>query len=103
MFAAIYKFKVFPECEQKFFHSWRELTKLLMEYEGGLGSRLHSSVEENVYIAYAQWPNREMWEKQPKTNLPESAEEMRNLMRECCVEISTIHELEVVEDLLIWK
>ncbi len=103
MFIAIYRFKVMPGCEEKFFHSWRELTRLLIEYEGGLGSRLHKSAEENVYIAYAQWPNRDMWEKQPKTNLPDSAAEIRDQMRECCEEISTVHELEVLDDLLVHK
>ena len=101
MFTAIYRFKVKTGFEERFLQSWRELTKLLIKHEGGLGSRLHKSVEENVFIAYAQWPNREMWEKQPKSNLPESANEIRNQMRESCSEIVTIHELEVIEDLLV--
>ncbi len=101
MFAVIYRFRVTKGKEDDFLSSWKELTGMLIQYEGGLGSRLHKTKEPGEYIAYARWPDRSMWAQQPKLNLPPEAETARNVMRNACVEISTLFELEIVEDLLI--
>lgn len=99
MFIAIYQFEVFPGKEEPFKESWRALTELILKYEDSLGSRLHQE-NNQIYIAYAQWDSREQWENSGG-NLPESANEYRQLMRAACSEITTIHELEMVDDLLI--
>ena len=101
MFAAIYSFKIHPGKDADFLNSWKTLTKLIHQYEDSLGSRLHRA-SENEYIAYAQWPNRERWLKSGK-KLPASANKWRKQMRACCAEIKTLHELEMIEDLLIHK
>lgn len=75
------------------------MTLLIRKYEGGLGSRLHKQTDIR-YIAYAQWPDRETWEKSG-SKLPESADEIRKMMRESCEKIETIYELTVVDDLLV--
>lgn len=98
MFAVIYSFKVKTGRDRDFRSAWKELTKLIREYEGSHGSRLHRE-SENTYIAYALWPNRKKWEEFG-SNLPASADEVRERMREACVEIRTLHELEVTDDLL---
>lgn len=98
MFALIYQFEVKENKEPEFINAWEKLTQLIYEYEGSLGSRLHKQID-NVYIAYAQWPDKETW-KNAGNNLPDSADEVRAKMREACTKIDTLHELECKIDLL---
>ena len=98
MFIAIYSFKVRPGAEKAFERSWRDLTKRIYEYEGSLGSRLHTS-EPGTYIAYAQWPDRKTWEHAGK-KLPESAKTVSQQMKDSCEKIETIFQLDVIDDLL---
>lgn len=98
MFAVIYSFTIKPERAAQFINAWKEMTQLIKAFEGGLGSRLHKK-SETEYIAYAQWPSREKW-KNAGGNLPKEAELVSQAMRECCIESKTIHELEMLEDLL---
>ena len=98
MFAVIYRFNVHPGKEVEFEDAWEHLTKLILEYEGSLGSRLHRN-ENGEYIAYAQWPDRETW-LNAGSNLPAAAEGYRKNMRESCQSIETLHELDPINDLL---
>ncbi len=98
MFAIIYHFEVHPGKEASFIEAWKNLTQLIYQYEGSLGSRLHKKNNEH-YIAYAQWPNRKTWENSG-SKLPEEAKEYRKIMKEACTSISTQHELQMIEDLL---
>jgi heme-degrading monooxygenase HmoA len=97
MFAVVYLFKTRKKKEKVFIDSWKDLTTLIYENEGSLGSRLHKQ-KDGHYIAYAQWPNKEQW-KQSGSNLPESASEVRQRMRSSCESVETLHELEMIEDL----
>jgi len=98
-FTVIYSFKVVEGKEKDFINSWAELTKLIYEFEGSYGSRLHK-VNNNLFIAYAQWPDKEVYDRSGN-NLPESANKFRQQMRECCSEIKTEFELSnVVLDFL---
>jgi heme-degrading monooxygenase HmoA len=99
MFTPIYRFVVKAQKKQEFREAWHELTKLIIEHEGALGSRLHK-LSENEFIAYAQWPTKEKWE-QSGQKLPPKAHQQRARMHEACEVIQTIYEMEVVEDLLI--
>ncbi|MCB0761892.1 MAG: antibiotic biosynthesis monooxygenase [Flavobacteriales bacterium] len=98
MFAALYTFTVKPGREKELLKSWTELTRLIYQYEGSLGSRIHR-VGELKYVAYAQWPNRETWENMG-SKLPPEAKEWSTTMRDCCSEIDTLHEMEMEVDLL---
>lgn len=98
MFSAIYKFKLKPGKIEQFEENWAELTKLISKHQGGLGSRLHKSDDLN-YIAYAQWPDKETWERE-WNNMPEQAKEISRKMKEACESKETIFELDVVNDLL---
>jgi heme-degrading monooxygenase HmoA len=101
MFTVIYSFEV-KECKvDQFINGWEGLTKLIYEFEGSLGSRLHK-VDTLNYIAYAQWPSKEKFDN-AGSNLPESAVFFRSEMKESCVKIETSHEMEVVSDLLKTK
>jgi heme-degrading monooxygenase HmoA len=98
MFAVIYSFKVKEGKEAQFKESWSGLTKLIYEFEGSYGSRLHRK-SDTEFLAYALWPNRQTWEESGE-KLPEAANEHRTNMRDACFSIETIEELEVEEDLL---
>ena len=41
--------------------SWKDLTLLIYDYAGNLGSRLHK-INDCNYIGYAQWSNKETWD-----------------------------------------
>ena len=98
MFIIIYSFKTKDKQEQEFIEAWKEMTNLIYQYEGSLGSRLHLK-KPGHYIAYAQWSDKSTW-KNSGDNLPEKASEIRLKMHTACNEIETLYELEVVEDLL---
>lgn len=97
-FSVIYSFKVIEGKENDFIKVWSDLTNLIYEFEGSYGSRLHKS-NNQTFIAYAQWPDKETWENSGE-KLPEIANDLRKKMKECCSEIKTEHELNIVEDLL---
>lgn len=62
MFSVVYEFAVLERNEGEFKKVWHELTLLIKETRGSLGSRLHKdTMRNNVWIAYAQWPNKETW------------------------------------------
>jgi hypothetical protein len=97
-FAVIYSFKISKEKEIEFIRIRSELTKLIYEFEGSYGSRLHK-VDDHLFIAYAQWPDRETW-KGSGSKLPEIAAKYNAQLRECCSEIKAEYELKIIEDLL---
>ncbi len=98
MYIVLYSFQVKPNKEKEFIKGWKELTKLIFEFEGSLGSRLHVKSLLN-YIAYAQWPDKKTFETSGN-RLPAEAEVYRNLMHESCEKIEAIGKMEVIEDLL---
>ena len=98
VFAVIYQFKVKESMHSEFIKAWKELTQLIYEYEGSLGSRLHKQ-KEDVYLAYAQWPDKETWKNSGK-KLPHSADHIRKAMRDSCSSIEVLYELDSIEDLL---
>lgn len=98
MFAVIYSFKIHPEKEKQFLHAWHELTRLIYLHEQSYGSRLLQE-GTNRYIAYAQWPDKRTW-KNAGSKLPMSADPFRSQMRERCMEIKTLYELDMIDDQL---
>ena len=98
MFVIIYQFEVRKGMKAEFIAAWEEMTQLIYQYEGSLGSRLHRK-SDNVYMAYAQWPDKEAWQK-AGGKLPDFAGDIRERMRASCLKVETLHELECVKDLL---
>lgn len=98
-FTVIYSFKVLNDREEDFIKSWEALTILIYEFEGSYGSRLHK-INDNLFIGYALWPDKETY-THSGNNLPEAANQYRQQMRECCSEIKTEYESNlIVKDLL---
>lgn len=98
MFAAIYQFKVKDGHEKDFLDNWKALTQLILQYEGSHGSRLHKS-KKNEFIAYALWPDRSTWENSGE-QLPKISDHIRSAMKATCDDISVLHQLEIVEDMI---
>lgn len=61
-FCVIYRFKVHTGAEESFRQGWERLTEAIRDKRGGLGSRLHLA-DDGWWVAYAQWPDRETWER----------------------------------------
>ncbi len=61
-FAVLYRWRVHPEKVEAMRDAWRQLTIAIARERGGLGSRLHR-LGDGWFGAYAQWPNREVWER----------------------------------------
>lgn len=75
------------------------MTILIRDHEGGLGSRLHKK-SDTEYLAYAQWPDRTTWEN-AGDKLPPEVDEIRQAMRSSCEKMDTLHEMDMVDDLLV--
>ena len=48
--------------EENFRQGWIRITQEIRQFRSGLGSRLHMS-DDGWWVAYAQWPVRETWER----------------------------------------
>lgn len=61
-FAVIYRWRLRTGMEDQFRQAWATTTELFMAERGALGSRLHQA-DDGTWVAYAQWPTRQDWEK----------------------------------------
>lgn len=99
MFIAVYEFKIKDGTESEFRDAWLEVTKAIYRHCGSFGSRLHISDKPNVLVGYAQWPNREQWEKDKE--LSDTLYQVsRQKMRDCLIQSKTVYKLEVSDDYL---
>lgn len=96
-FAVIYRWKLKAGTEPGFILAWAAATRAIREKRGGLGSRLHQA-EDGTWVAYAQWPSREDWERSRMATPAdaEASEKMKEAIEESLPPIL----LEPVEDLL---
>ncbi|MBE9547956.1 MAG: antibiotic biosynthesis monooxygenase [Proteobacteria bacterium] len=99
MFIAIYEFQVKSGSEDSFRESWSKLTHCIFQQNGSLGSRLHKQ-DEDRFVAYAQWPDRQSWESSREKGLNEEGEIARRQMWETLEAASTVYELDLVDDYL---
>lgn len=97
MFCVIYQWRVKKDQEERFRELWRKGTEAVYRSEGSFGSRMHQS-DDGSWIAYAQWPDRETWEKGVKA----LADIVAAADWEECLEDDgqTLHKLTVTDDLL---
>jgi quinol monooxygenase YgiN len=98
MFVIMYEFTVKKDETATFKQLWHELTLRIRELSNSLGSRLHQE-SDTTWIGYAQWPSRAAWED---SNLNQAEmTELRQQIFEACEDIQIIHQLDVVDDLLV--
>lgn len=104
MFAVVYRWKLIPGREAAFEEGWRAGTQAIAREFGGWGSRLHRGEDGCVY-AYAQWPDRETWEKAMGSRMHHSDDEARERYRSAIAEdgFETLWSGEVIADLLDLK
>jgi len=62
MFVVIYRWRVKAEREEEFRKGWKIVTEGIRKRDGSLGARLHRT-DNNTWLSYAQWPNRQAWEQ----------------------------------------
>lgn len=96
MFAVIYSFKVKPGLESTFERAWKEVSRLVKIYEGGINTVLHKKCNLH-YIAYMQWPDENTWQLAGK-NMPLTSNKIRKFMQDSCNSIETLFKLDVVDD-----
>jgi heme-degrading monooxygenase HmoA len=98
MHAIYFRWKVSPGHEREFERAWSELTHLIRDERGGLGSRLHRCADGH-YFAYAQWPSEAHWlaQAEPSARMVE----LRNHMRDIAELIDGPLRGDVVMDLLV--
>lgn len=100
MMIAIYEFKARPGQENNMEVAWAEVTDAIYEVQGSLGSRLHRTDTEGVYIAYAQWPSRAIYEAADSARYSEAQQAARLRMKEAMASVKTLHLVEVCDDRL---
>ena len=101
MFIAVYEFKVKESQEREFAKAWAKVTDAIAKHRGALGSRLHNTEVERVYVAYAQWPSREMYfDESGAEKFSAEENQERDKMKAATEYIKTVHLMEVVEDRL---
>ncbi|MEZ5357830.1 MAG: antibiotic biosynthesis monooxygenase [Candidatus Zixiibacteriota bacterium] len=101
MFIAVYEMKAKQGREKEFEAAWAAVTDAIHKHRGSLGSRLHKTEEERLYVAYAQWPSREVYYDESTENLftkDEKAQRVR--MRDAAEFIKTAYLLDVIDDRL---
>lgn len=72
-FCVLYRFRIRAGAEESFKRGWARVTEAIRDTRGGLGSRLHVA-EDGTWYAYAQWPDRETWERAQQTGTVADAE-----------------------------
>ena len=98
MFVYLYKFKVKSGMDAAFRQRWSAFTELIYLERGSLGSRLHKDPAGD-FIAYAQWPSREIAEK---TFTPSAQyQQAQREMMDCLITSEIVFQLDVLESL--WK
>ena len=100
MFCVVYVFKVKPGMEKEFERTWALVTKAFYEVAGSLGSRLHKDTEQDVYVAYAQWPSKEQAAMDHLSQFSSAQQAAFTEMRACLDSVEVPYQLGVVDDLL---
>jgi len=80
MLAVVLEFDVIDGMEEQFREAWIETTEIIYQNFGSLGSRLHKS-DNGVFIAYAQWPDLDVYESDH--HWPDDTLSTRERMRAC--------------------
>lgn len=99
MIGVLIEFDVLEGEEQAFIDAWERTTEIIYQQFGSLGSRLHKEAS-GLYVAYAQWPNKEQYQAEHIWSETDAAvrAEMRNTL--VAGKPKSVRVLGVVSDLL---
>jgi quinol monooxygenase YgiN len=99
MFCAVYQWQVKVGMEEQFRQTWRTITEAIFAQNGSLGSRLHQN-EDGTFVAYAQWPSRDLW----AANAPTLGVDLARQERDACLvegtAVTVVFKLTATDDLL---
>ena len=94
----LYRWRLRPGTEERFVQAWSEVSRLLLQERGSLGSRLHRG-DDNVWYSYAQWPSAQVREASLAMSPVSSVE--RETMRACITEELSEVVLKSVSDFMV--
>jgi|SRR6185312_1337414 len=101
MFVALYEMVAKKGYESEFEKSWAEVTEAIHRVKESLGSRLHTTEIAGTYIAYAQWPSKELFDGGIGADLfTEDESNSLKKMRVSAEQIKLLHSLTVLDDRL---
>ena len=97
-FAVLYRWRLHPGTEETFVRAWSEVSRLLLQDRGSLGSRLHRG-DDGIWYSYAQWPSEAARDEAIALESvdPEAGRKMRAAIAESLPEII----LESVADFMV--
>lgn len=99
MFCVVYEFKVKAGQAHEFERSWSDFTEAIYRVCGSLGSRLHKTTDPLIYVAYAQWPSKEIFERKiPQESYRPEEWSQREVMTKTLENSKKVYELEVHDD-----
>jgi len=106
MLIVLYQFTVKEGYEKIFETSWAAVTEGIKRTKGSLGSRLHTTEDPLVYIAYAQWPSKEVLAASSagsgmSSEFDANELEALRIMKESASKIETLHKMTVCDDKLV--
>jgi hypothetical protein len=98
MYCILLEFRPTAKKEKEFLNAWKALTEYIYHNDGSQGSRIHLS-ESGKYIAYAQWPTKDVYENVAGTEEGSRLREnMIGFLQDDGVRV--LEKLDVLEDLL---
>lgn len=99
MFIALYEMKVKTGKEKQFERAWAKTTEAIYKKRGTRGSILHKTDKQNIYIAYAQWPSKDIYfNDEGKDTFTKEELETRDSLRVSTEYIKTLHLMDVLDD-----
>lgn len=101
MFCIAYEFRIKPGQDEIFKTSWAAWTDAIHRVRGSLGSRLHTTMNEGVYVGYAQWPSREIYQTPPdESHFTADELRARDAMNAAIASANVMHMMTVIDDRL---
>jgi hypothetical protein len=101
VYCVIYEFKVKPSKTGEFESSWSAFTDAIYRVCGSRGSRLHKTEDPLIYVAYAQWPSKEIFERElPLSGYTQEELQARTAMKESVESVKKVYCLTVSDDKL---
>ena len=100
MLIALYEMTAKSGREEDFEQAWAELTDAIYQVRGSLGSRLHRTETPGLYIAYAQWPSRAVYESTDSHLFSAAQLASGERMRDALESSRTLHLMDVCDDRL---
>lgn len=99
MFCVVYEFQIKKGLNEEFESAWADFTEAIHRVCGSLGSRLHKTDNSETYVAYAQWPSRELFNRDiPKESYLPEEWVRRKVMVNATTSIKKIYELKLCDD-----